>query len=131
MSSEKLLEENLLDTEVVNEKPHWFWGSWVLLALAATCCFMVCNLIISSLSHLGLEAIFYFNGGATIYALAYFYIQSKRVHKRRVLLYTDNKFDWSLFMCYIVGAGIGCSIFFAIAFTFKFCARAGLNIGIA
>lgn len=37
----------------------------------------------------------------------------------------------SLVRCYLFGAMFGVSIFFSITYTFKFCARAGLNIGIA
>lgn len=126
------LKEKLLSDKYLEEvKPHWYWDSWVLLALTATCCFMSGNLIISSLSHLGLESIFYFCGGATCLGVAYFYIQSKRKLKRRVLLFSEGILDRSLLMCYCGGAAFGAAIFFAISFTFKFCKRAGLNIGIA
>jgi hypothetical protein len=129
--NEKLLTEDDHFSEVV-EKPHWYWGSWVCLALTATCCFMCCNLIIARLSFLGFEAIFYFSGGASLYAIAYFVIQSRRQHKnRRVLLFTEGQFDPTLLACYVIGALFGASIFFSIAYTFKCCARAGLNIGIA
>lgn len=48
-----------------------------------------------------------------------------------MLIWTDNKLDMSLVICYVGGALFGSSIFFAINTTFYFCGRAALNIGIA
>jgi uncharacterized membrane protein YcgQ (UPF0703/DUF1980 family) len=110
---------------------HWYWDSWVLLALSATTCFCAANFIISTLSHYGMASIMYFNLGSVIYAIIYFVIQARRSHQNRVLLHTDGKFDFSLASCYLGGACFGFSIFFAISTTFKYCTLAGLNIGIA
>jgi hypothetical protein len=48
-----------------------------------------------------------------------------------VLIWTERKLDWSLVFCYVLGAVLGTSIFFAINTTFFLCGKAGLNIGIA
>ena len=32
------------------QEQHWFWDSWILLALSATCCFATSNLMIDHLA---------------------------------------------------------------------------------
>jgi len=112
-------------------KKHWYWDNWVPLALTAGTCFMGANVIISYLSSYGTGSLFYFCGGAVIYSFVYFLIMSRYENKGRVLLHTDGKFDFSLLMCYVGGALFGTSVFYAISYTFKFCALSGLNIGVA
>jgi drug/metabolite transporter (DMT)-like permease len=61
------------------QEQHWFWDSWILLALSATCCFATSNLMIDHLAvkH-GMETIFYFSSGAVLLTIIYFVIESRK-----------------------------------------------------
>lgn len=101
-----------------------------MLALSSAGCFTCSNLIIGRLSSLGFDAVFYYNLGPLVFAIIYFVTQRK-LQNERVLIWTERKLDWSLVFCYVLGAVLGTSIFFAINTTFFLCGKAGLNIGIA
>lgn len=55
----------------------------------------------------------------------------KPFNKDRVLFHINGRFDWSLPMCYVLGACFSSTLFLAINWTFYLCHEAGLNIGIA
>jgi hypothetical protein len=65
------------DDESLNKQEHWYWDSWVLLALSATCCFASANLAIAELSYLGIESVMYFSFGSLIMTLFYFYLTTR------------------------------------------------------
>lgn len=73
------LHEKLMtyDDESLNKQKHWYWDSWVLLALSATCCFASANLAIAELSYLGIESIMYFSFGSLMMTLFYFYFTTR------------------------------------------------------
>ena len=128
------------------EKPHWFWGNWIALAVAAMTMFAICNCFIGELSDMGVEALEYFCSGSLLVSIVYFVSRREwsklNVEQRglldqagrdkKVLLRTwDNRFDWwSLFICFM-GACFQTGIFLSIVLTFKVARMAGLNIGIA
>ena len=72
------LHDKLLAKKLEKPKEHWFWDSWVLLALSATCCFATCNLLIAELSYLGPFSIMYFSCGSMLVCILYFYVTSKK-----------------------------------------------------
>ena len=105
---------------------HWFWSSWVVLSLSSALCFATGNVIISSLSHLGIASIEYYSLGATIYCISYFIIKSRmNIPGRYVILKQNGQgIDYTLLMCYVVNAGFSAMIFFAISLTFYVCQMA-------
>ena len=91
--TEKLgLTEKLLDDETLAVKSkvsdsatstqnHWFWNSWKYLALTASLCFAVANLLIGHIAHLGMASIFYYNSGALLTCMIYFVVRKIRPSK--------------------------------------------------
>jgi hypothetical protein len=74
------LHEKLMthDDESLKVQEHWYWDSWVLLALSATCCFASGNLVIAELSYLGVGSIMYFSFGSLVVTLLYFYFTTRK-----------------------------------------------------
>lgn len=136
--TEKLLDdETLVNKQKLNQTPsnfknHWYWDSWKYLALTASLCFAVANLLIGHIAHLGMASIFYYNSGGLLTCTIYFAVRKLRPSKTHQDLFTTNgRFDSSLAVCYVAGAMFGVLIYLAINTTFYFCHRAGLNLGIA
>ena len=82
----------------------------------------------------GIAGLVYFDTGANLVCLAYFFIQSLRRDKpketRSVLFKANKQFDWYVF-CLLLGTGamqILCIM--SIIFTFDLAKKANLNIGI-
>jgi drug/metabolite transporter (DMT)-like permease len=95
-------------------------------------CFTACNLLIGEMAHLRLEVGYYNNTGAFLVSLIYFW-RIKCIEKDQTLFvdHQHGRFDWSLVMCYMVGAMFGTLVFLTINWSFYLCSQAGLNIGIA
>ena len=91
------------------------WGNWILLACLSMVSFACANLVIGSLSDLGMKSVNYFNSGGLIFAIAYFIynkewsktnaIDGKSGGEPKVLMMTwDNRFDWFTFFFCIASA---------------------------
>ena len=97
------------------KKKHWLWSNWILLTILAVVSFSIANLLIGSLSLLGLSSIHYFNSGALLISIIYF-VYKKEWAKRnppcgqsnnatKVLTRTwDNRIDWCTILFCIVSA---------------------------
>ena len=118
------------------------WDSWILLSCLSMVSFACANLVIGSLSDLGMKSVNYFNSGGLVFAICYFIynkewtktnsLDGKSNGEPKVLMMTwDNKFDWFTFFFCIVSAVMQMFTYFAIIICFKFSHKAGLNIGIA
>ena len=100
------------------QKKNPIWDNWIVLGLLANVSYATSNLLIGSLSELGIPACFYFCSGSLVFSAAYFVYQkewSKRNNPEdqwveeatKVLLRTwDNKFDWYSVLVVIVGGAI-------------------------
>ena len=80
----------------------------------------------------------YFNSGAVMLAVIYFIVadckeKRDKNKEKRVLLRstTTGELDFHLIKLYFIGAFFNLGVIFAISTTFVFCARAGLNVGVA
>lgn len=127
------------------QKKHWLWDNWILLALASTLSFSICNMFIGEISDMGLASVEYFCSGSLLFSIAYFLkkrewalrnvgglLDQAGQNKTKVLLRThDNEFCWTSFWIILAGAIFQTMIYSAIVFTFKIARQAGLNIGIA
>lgn len=86
--------------------------------MLASVCFTTANLLIGSLSELGMRACFYFCSGSLVFSAGYFIYQKEwsklnipeqqaMAEQRKVLLRTwDNKFDWFALLIVLGGSVI-------------------------
>ena len=130
------------DNGVAKKKLHWLWDNWILLSMISLISFTTTNLLIGSLSPLGMQGVNYFCFGNLVASIIYFACNkecskrnlpnAKESDKSKVLLLTwENELDWFT-MGFCLLSGLWQFFIYASAMLcFKVAKQAGLNIGIA
>ena len=134
----------LSSSDSQTSQKHWFWKSWIILALFGALSFAVTNFLIGDLAAIGAAGVVYFCTGSLCFTSIYFFAigacWKKHVlpldgplpeHRTRLITKSVGGIDWYMILLYFVGAFTQIAIFMSIAYCFYFSRKAGLNVGIA